>query len=459
MKKYLAITAALALTLTACGQAAADSTPTPTAATEAAAAPAEQRQSIGSGALRLLTAAADGVYYQAFNDWEINYTDTMGRALIYAIDEQTGDARPVCSLPGCAHDSAACPAWSDGNVTLCYGDGDEVYLLLFYYNDETSYYRWERISADHTQRTVLATIEPGQSVVGRGVAVDDVNLYYSLLDEDNRHQTLWAVDTAGGQMQRIYTWDDLADGTGEYSPEMYTLLEVSGRQMTFAKTIQSTDARTEAIQICTVDLADGSCTPQQRYERDAGTVFVTGDGMEKRDLISYRNDYHILTEGSRSGLANCNYQSGEVGYLNAAADSFTPVADGFPTTRAGWECYYSLTGFADGWLVWVDECGCDENGNGTGENTTRQYFCRDGVKTELTQQRYVPGKDVRNIRILDAQQGRVLAAYDTKTGTVHDVDKDGTTYTRPMNWDVYGVIALDDLLAGSTDFTPLNFAE
>ena len=56
MKKYLAITAALALALTACGQTAADSTPTPTAATEAAAAPAEQLQSIGSGTLRLLTA-------------------------------------------------------------------------------------------------------------------------------------------------------------------------------------------------------------------------------------------------------------------------------------------------------------------------------------------------------------------------------------------------------------------
>ena len=79
MRKYLAITAALALTLTACGQTAADSTPTPTAATEATAAPAEQPQSIGSGALRLLTAAADGVYYQVFNDWEINYTDTIRR--------------------------------------------------------------------------------------------------------------------------------------------------------------------------------------------------------------------------------------------------------------------------------------------------------------------------------------------------------------------------------------------
>ena len=44
-------------------------------------------------------------------------------------------------------------------------------------------------------------------------------------------------------------------------------------------------------------------------------------------------------------------------------------------------------------------------------------------------------------------------------GTVRGVEKDGTLYTHPTSWDVYGVIALDDLLAGSTDFTPLNFAE
>ena len=79
MKKYLAITAALAMALTACGQAEADSTPTSTAATEATAATAEQPQSICNGALRQLTAAADGVYYQVFNDWEINYTDTIRR--------------------------------------------------------------------------------------------------------------------------------------------------------------------------------------------------------------------------------------------------------------------------------------------------------------------------------------------------------------------------------------------
>ena len=78
--------------------------------------------------------------------------------------------------------------------------------------------------------------------------------------------------------------------------------------------------------------------------------------------------------------------------------------------------------------MWVDECGRDENGYGTGDNTTHQYFCRSGVKTELTQQRYIQGKDVQNIRILDAQGDR-------------------------------GVIALEDLLAGSTDFTPLAFSD
>ena len=66
---------------------------------------------------------------------------------------------------------------------------------------------------------------------------------------------------------------------------------------------------------------------------------------------------------------------------------------------------------------------------------------------------------MQNIRILDAQQGRVLAAYDSKFDTVQYVDKDGTLYIQPTSWDVYGVIALDDLLAGSTDFTPLAFSD
>ena len=47
------------------------------------------------------------------------------------------------------------------------------------------------------------------------------------------------------------------------------------------------------MQVCAVNLTDGSITPRQRYERDTGNVLVQGDGMEKRNLISYRNDYHL----------------------------------------------------------------------------------------------------------------------------------------------------------------------
>lgn len=52
MKRYLAITAALALVLTACGHAAPDSTPTLTAATEttqATAAPPNRRRASAAG--------------------------------------------------------------------------------------------------------------------------------------------------------------------------------------------------------------------------------------------------------------------------------------------------------------------------------------------------------------------------------------------------------------------------
>lgn len=49
MKKYLAITAALALVLTACGHAAPDSTPTLTAATETTRPPPNRRRASAAG--------------------------------------------------------------------------------------------------------------------------------------------------------------------------------------------------------------------------------------------------------------------------------------------------------------------------------------------------------------------------------------------------------------------------
>ena len=42
---------------------------------------------------------------------------------------------------------------------------------------------------------------------------------------------------------------------------------------------------------------------------------------------------------------------------------------------------------------------------------------------------------------------------DTRQG----IDKSGTAYTYTPVWRLYGVMPLEDLLAGSIDFTPLQF--
>ena len=150
MKKLLSLAAALTFTLTACTAPTSDTLP---------AAPEESTttQDVGSGEVRMLSAADGGVYYQTFADSEVNHEVDIGRNLVYAVEETTGLARPACNVPGCTHDSDACPAYIQGSAT-CYADGSEVYLYICLYKEaeNTTVFRLEKINADHTQRTCLA---------------------------------------------------------------------------------------------------------------------------------------------------------------------------------------------------------------------------------------------------------------------------------------------------------------
>lgn len=98
MKKLLPLAAALTFTLTACTAPTSDTLP---------AAPEESTttQDVGSGEVRMLSAADGGVYYQTFADSEVNHEVDIGRNLVYAVEETTGLARPACNVPGCTHDS------------------------------------------------------------------------------------------------------------------------------------------------------------------------------------------------------------------------------------------------------------------------------------------------------------------------------------------------------------------
>ena len=138
----------------------------------------------------------------------------------------------------------------------------------------------------------------------------------------------------------------------------------------------------------------------------------------------------------------------------------------WPEVMVSYESSEKVLFSADGFGRFGAVARFDENADWASE--ARRYYLnivgKYGVQVQAVLKK-AAGLDIETVCSLHGpvlhkeQLADVLAAYDTKTGTVHDVDKDGTTYTRSMNWDVYGVIALDDLLAGSTDFTPLAFSD
>lgn len=92
MKKLLPLAAALTFTLTACTAPTSDTLP---------AAPEESTttQDVGSGEVRMLSAADGGIYYQTFADSEVNHEVDIGRNLVYAVEETTGLARRPAMCP------------------------------------------------------------------------------------------------------------------------------------------------------------------------------------------------------------------------------------------------------------------------------------------------------------------------------------------------------------------------
>ena len=169
MKKLLPLAAALTFTLTAC--AAPASSAAVLTATEAT-----ELQAVGSGEVHILTPHRDGMYYQTFQQCEIDHTDQIGRILVYSIDEMTNTARPACNVPDCPHDSTACPAWCDTSAAL-FVDGDELYLLASVNEPENYHYALQKINAERTQQTTLVADLPHGFVPIDTLAADDENLY------------------------------------------------------------------------------------------------------------------------------------------------------------------------------------------------------------------------------------------------------------------------------------------
>ncbi len=477
MKKLLSLAAALALTLTACAAPASDTIQTPSETAAPQSIQESTTQDIGSGEVRILSAADGGFYYQAFADSEVNHEIDIGRILVYEVEETTGLARPACNLPGCAHDSDACPAYITGTAT-CYADGGEVYLYICQYKEaeDTTVFRLEKINTDHTQRICLADDLPFGWVQPIGMAADDTHLYFLTTDNYSgatMSAMLLAVSKETGDTQTLYQLDSLENGRGSTGQVTFiNLVGASGRQVYFTHSETNPDPTNyynSAVQVWCYDLTANQCTAAQRYEVDDGTIITPpqevhddyGSTYTNSGIISHSHLYYTLTGyyGSfSSGIAECDNEHGTAAVLDAATGQRTVLAENLPTTTAECETNYSMERFHDGWLLTVDEWGRDSDGMGTGKGTNAQYFCDgSGQMSLIPQKRYAEGKGVQNIQILDIQNGQVLALYDEQTETRQGIDKAGTAYTYTPVWSLYGVMPLEELLGGSIDFTPLQF--
>ncbi|MDY5501262.1 MAG: hypothetical protein SPF77_01630, partial [Gemmiger sp.] len=354
MKKLLSVFLLLALTLTAC-KSAATAKPSESPETQPATV-----QGCGSGEVRMLSAADGGYYYTSFTDGEVNRTDEIGRILIYAIDEATGTARPACNLLGCTHDSDDCPAHITGTAT-CYADGGEVYLYICQYKEaeDTTVFRLEKISADHTQRVCLADDLPFGWVQPTGMAADDSYLYF--LTTNNYNDTtmsamLLAVSKETGDRQTLYQMDSLENGRGSTGQVTFiNLAGAHGRQLYFFRSENASANTASAEQLWCYDLASKQCTQIPYCDTD-----------EDSSALSY---YTLTGYGGSfsSGIAVCNKQTGTASVLDAATGESTLLAENLPTALSGHGSYYSIFRYTDGWLLIADEI-CDD------KTISTQYF-------------------------------------------------------------------------------------
>lgn len=363
-----ALALALATSLAACG-GADENAPSATAAPEAAAtaetAPAEE------------TPAVAGDFYEVddgnpatptFNAGDACYLldPHIGYCLVTKIDYATAQQQVLCSVPGCAHDSDACPAYVPGRGTevALFTAGDKVYV---YHSIATMHYEgsWEDYEAEvvrnHWEEKVAQAAQ-------EGVTEEELLAFYrGRYVEQSSPAGLFIIDGDGASRREVTCTRDIGpsalrwcDGAALYGSEM----QAGGKAVGYR-----------------VSLADGSVTTfaLQPYE------WVTG--AEGNRLLTRR----IVTQ--------------------------TPLSD--PTIRENQEAYQAVLQTAVVEYDWLDPA--------TGERSKILERPHDG-STNGSRDFYGlwDGKLYFEEQTAASQGGpyqRSYSAYDSATGTWQDLPK------------------------------------
>ena len=480
MKTRLPVVLALAATLalTACAPAQTADAPqnVQTAETAPAQETAPEPQTAGpAGAF--FTVATWNATGPAFNAGDAYYmldpTYRLGYCLLTEIDYATAEQRVVCRVPGCGHDTDACPAYFPGRGDeLCvFPVGETLYV---YHRVATMHYEgsWD----DYYAEVVAPKLQ--ERPQGWETLTDEELLAYcrGRYAEQSAPAGLYVIEGGGTSRRALTCTQDLANTTMRWCDGAALYGYSSGAFTMGARTGYR------------VSLADGSVTefPLQENEWPCGVMgqnllvnqFFTDaplpDPDQNREAYdaALQNGYYAFylldpATGVRTPLlvdraivSDTEFRGQAGGWLYFAT---MQRDDAGALTRIGLRAYDTATG------QWQDIAGA--NGSildaearalpGTAAQEGRWLWLESAAETpeapntawvldRQSGERYAVTQTIETTAPVDRT---MFAAAVTDDGRFLLPLREKAPYTADYD---YGLIAIDAFLQGSTDYTPVQ---
>lgn len=294
----LALAAALAFSLTACSvRTPADESPAVTQTPETA--PVQTTEAALPAVAGDFYAVQGSMGYNSlFNAGDVFYElrPRTGYCLAYKIDCATATRQVLCSVPGCTHDSDACPAWLPGRLWdyTIFAAGDTVYV----YKYRTS---WEETDWDTYYQNNVAPYLGEESARGDMTPEEFTTYHHNVYTQQVQPACLYAVGQDGSAQRRIDLSENLegtvylgwCDGTALYGS-------------------RGSSGSSEPSQGYRVDLATGQVThfamqPGEGGLAARGRRLVTARFLTQEPLPDAQTENEAYQAALQNSTAECDW--------------------------------------------------------------------------------------------------------------------------------------------------------
>ncbi len=284
MKKLipLILTAAIALTLTAC-TAAPDPAPLATPTPEPTAAPAAPTPAPAADFYTLKS--YDGSYDDGTAYYE--FEQRLGYALLLKTDYAAAVQSVCCAVPGCGHDTDACPAYFPGRpgryTVVAAGDTVYVWHISFVYDDQS----WDDYWAEKLASGIRDT-QPFDTLTDAEFEAE----YRGIWTEQSTPPCLYTVHSGGGKVRT-----DLPEEVRDYVMAYCDGAAVYGAAWNDENGITATG--------CRISLADGAVQTfplltQEQFLDVCGDALVTSHIVTDAPLPTDREQYQAAIQSAET---------------------------------------------------------------------------------------------------------------------------------------------------------------